>query len=855
MVKKIGLIVCFCFVALLLSAQKLPLDGKWKYTINDRAQYSGVKYNDAGWTGVDAKDLYLGDKVPVGKNNTRWYRKTIVIPSSLKSVAEKTGVLVFYLPNVDGEDETFFNGKLVGKTSDTNLGRAYLLKAGDVLWDQDNTIVIKVVQWLGLGSLIGVPYINESIPDLLVGFKLDKQLDSKSNPLNQKTNYALHLENKSPKPLEAIVKAAFYNINNVEIYSSKKEVILLPEENQIDFDYTSGSSFLKVTYTLELPQFNYTYPGFNAMFGFENVNYQSIKPVIGYKVAEHFQPAAFNEQIIEGWIGNRLKANKEQRLYNVDEKGMLAGYVNRPGVQDWIGEHVGKFLETACNTYSNKADAKLKIQIDRTAQQLIATQLSDGYLGTYTKDRHWTSWDVWTHKYNLVGLLGYYSISGYKPALEAAKKVGNLLCETFGTNYGQLDIIKAGEHIGMAATSILDPMTDLYRFTGDKKYLDFCVYITKSYEQQNGSKIISTLNTIGRIDKTANAKAYEMLSNLVGMMKLYRITGDEQLLKPVLNAWQDIVAKRLYISGTTSSFEHFKGDHQLPAGENDNVGEGCVSTTWLQLNYQLFCLYGKIVYLDELERTVYNQLTGAENPQTGCVSYFTPLMGVKAYGCNITCCLSSVPRGISMIPQFVNGKIEGNPSFLFYQPGVYTTRIGDKNKTLVSFKTTSDFLKDSIVEIEVNPPLKSKFSIAFRKPYWAGSFKLLINNIKQNTSGRDVVLINRVWKAHDRITVKMSLPIKVLDGGISYPDAVALQRGPQVLTLDQNLQSVDVQKVVVTPKDLKVTEAKNKLPDGWVGTQCYQLPIKIDGQAATAILVPFADASQTGGKIETWLKK
>lgn len=60
-----------------------------------------------------------------------------------------------------------------------------------------------------------------------------------------------------------------------------------------------------------------------------------------------------------------------------------------------------------------------------------------------------------------------------------------------------------------------------------------------------------------------------------------------------------------------------------------------------------------------------------ENPQTGCVSYYTPLQGKKPYSCNITCCMSSVPRGIAMIPLFANGKLNGIPAFNFYQPGEF----------------------------------------------------------------------------------------------------------------------------------------------------------------------------------------
>src|SRR5690606_28770352 len=117
--------------------------------------------------------------------------------------------------------------------------------------------------------------------------------------------------------------------------------------------------------------------------------------------------------------------------------------------------------------------------------------------------------------------------------------------------------------------------------------------------------------------------------------------------------------------------------------KKDKMGEGCVTTTWLQLNFQLLSLFGDMKYVDELERTVYNHLIGAENPQTGCVSYYTPLMGAKPYDCSITCCLSSVPRGIAMIPLLTNGKISGNPSFLFYQAGTYKTKLN--NKTSLEF--------------------------------------------------------------------------------------------------------------------------------------------------------------------------
>ncbi len=127
-------------------------------------------------------------------------------------------------------------------------------------------------------------------------------------------------------------------------------------------------------------------------------------------------------------------------------------------------------------------------------------------------------------------------------------------------------ILAAGTHMGMAATSVLEPIVLLYRATGDERYLQFARYIVKSWDEPNGPKIIATLLTQKQVNKTANGKAYEMLSNLVGLCELARATGDRALLEPVLNAWQDIVDKRLYLTGSASNGEHFQADYVLPNG-------------------------------------------------------------------------------------------------------------------------------------------------------------------------------------------------------------------------------------------------------------------------------------------------
>jgi hypothetical protein len=538
----------------------------------------------------------------------------------------------------------------------------------------------------------------------------------------------------------------------------------------------------------------------------------------------------------------------------------MSGYLKRPGVHPWIGEHVGKYLEAACNVWKNTHDVRLKKQMDRMVYELIASQLEDGYLGTYTQENYWTSWDVWSHKYNLYGLLAYYTTTGYRPALEACKRIGDLLCNTFGNKPGQRDILFSGEHLGMAATSVLDPMVELYKYTGDKRYLDFCNYIIDAWEQKDGPKIISTLLATGKANKVANGKAYEMLSNLVGLIKLYRVTGEQKFLTPVLIAWQDIVTKRLYITGSTSSIERFQDDEVLPASDKDAVGEGCVTTTWNQLNQNLLAVTGELKYVEQLEKTIYNQLLGAENPETGCVSYYTPLMGKKSFSCNIACCLSSVPRGIAMIPYFTFGNVKNIPTLMFYEPASFkeTITTTGKNNIDLSVQIENSFPESGDAIVTVNTSQTTSFPIALRVPSWCSSFMAKVGDKEYKGTANSYLIIERVWKSGEKIKIYFKISIQIITGGKSYPGQIAFKRGPQVLAFDDSLNTEFLKKYSLGSEQkllVEMPEGKGNadlLPNQWIGKQAYAVKI-VDGEKNAFVMVPFADASQTGGAIKVWM--
>ncbi len=566
-----------------------------------------------------------------------------------------------------------------------------------------------------------------------------------------------------------------------------------------------------------------------------------VRPAVADKVADRFTAAPFETQRIEGILGDRMKINFERRLLQVDEAGILDCFRHRPGPQEWQGEHAGKFLDAAANTWLFTSDDRLKSLMDRVTRVLVENQLPDGYLGTYTDDKRWTAWDVWVHKYDLIGLLSYYQVSGYTPALEASKQIGDLLIRTFGQDPGRLDIIKSGTHVGMAATSVLEPMVSLYRFTGERKYLDFCEYLVRSWDQPNGPRIIASLNSSGSVFKTANAKAYEMMSNLVGLTELHRATGNALYLKTAQIAWKDIVDHRLYVDGTTSSAEHFTDDFVLPGEESSNTGEGCATVTFLQLTWQLLRLTGEPQYAEELERTVYNALLGAQDPRTGNICYFTPLNGKKNPTPGINCCVSSEPRGISMIPQLAWGTIGEAPVILFYAPGSVKVQTVAGEVTIDS-KTA--YPLDGAVELTVRPVRAARFPLLLRVPAWTASYRATAGGATLKGTPGQFLRIERQWNPGDSVQIEMDMTVRVLPGGASYPYGVAIQRGPQVLALEEalNRDVLDFQAAGPRAIQVKLAPAYDRIPRNWTGAQAYSLESTVAGKPRELLLVPFADA-------------
>ncbi len=563
-----------------------------------------------------------------------------------------------------------------------------------------------------------------------------------------------------------------------------------------------------------------------------------------------------------GWIGTRIEANESNRLAKLDTDRLLEGYRKRPGRQTWDGEHVGKWLHAATLAWVNTGDPELRKRLDHVAAELAKCQLPDGYLGTYSPDKRWTEWDVWAHKYNLIGLVTYMRYTGNMEPLPTCRRMADLLCETFGDTPGKRDIIPAGFHDGMAPTSVLEPMVLLYRLTGEPRYLDFCKYILRSWEQPNGPHIVSTLLKTGHVAEVGDAKAYEMLSCLNGALEFYRVTGDKQILKACLNAWQDIMDHHLYLTGTASYREHFHGDYDLP--NVNNVGETCVTVTWLQFNAQLLRLTGEARFAEQLERVVLNQLFGAEQCDGTAWGYYVEMEGKKPYSAVLDghCCLSSGPRGVALIPTFVETTDADGVVINLYEQG--TANLNLRDGAAVALATDTRYPTDGHIDIKVSPEKKKAFDIKVRIPEWCQKSSVKVNGKKvSEKKGADgYVAVRREWNKGDELQLDFDIEPRVIVGNHKNTGKAAILYGPLVLAADEVL--LDTNKLSLSAvalanaklSSLKVTpEPAPEKVKTWPAAEVFRINAEArkTGESEQVELIPFADAGGTGTSYKVWL--
>ena len=583
------------------------------------------------------------------------------------------------------------------------------------------------------------------------------------------------------------------------------------------------------------------------------------QPVVAPVVNDQLFPV--QAVVMKGYVGSKLDASYQNRILAQDVDRLVAPFNNRTEASCWQSEFWGKWFTSAVLAYRYRPEPQLKAVLDKAVDGLIATQSPDGYIGNYADDKHLAAWDIWGRKYCMLGLLAYYDVTKEKKALKSAAKEADFLIKEIKDRNAL--IVKLGNHHGMAASSVLEPMCQLYSRTGDKKYLEFAEEIVRQWETPDGPQLISksTVNVAKRFPKPKvswygpeqGQKAYEMMSCYEGLLELYRLTGKTEYKTAVENTWQNIRDTEINIAGSGSAVECWFGGQHLQTMAIFHFQETCVTATWIKLSQQLLRMTGESKYADAIELTYYNALLGSMKPDGADWAKYTPLSGQRLDGteqCNmgLNCCNASGPRGLFTFP--LTAVMEGKEGLQvnFFAKGNYTLQTPGKQKVEIIQET--DYPVTGKINLKVQLKKPEDMSIRVRIPQWSKASALLINGevYKAIVPGTNVA-IQRTWKDGDAVELTLDMRGRVVGLG-DLPKNLAIVRGPVVLSRDARLSGPAIESVLSPMADkegyINLTPVEQNNPEIWMGFKASFMPESYAEGGSQPISVVLCDYASAG---------
>lgn len=531
---------------------------------------------------------------------------------------------------------------------------------------------------------------------------------------------------------------------------------------------------------------------------------------------------------LQGYSGDVIDKCIQTRIKGQDIDHLVEPFKQKNETWCWQSEFWGKWMLSAVDAYKYTGDAELMKKMKYAVDGLLATQLPNGYIGNYGEDRQLTGWDIWGRKYSLLGLIKYYEISGDKKALKAASKVADHLIGQVGP--GKTNIIKTGFYLGMASSSVLEPIVYLYNHTSKKDYLAFAEYIVAQWETEDGPRLISKamagVNVADRFPPPEKwwswengQKAYEMMSCYDGLFELYKITRKPEYLEAIIKTVDNIIETEINIAGSGSAFECWYGTVEKQTQPTYHTMETCVTTTWMKLCDKLLEHTGNPKYADQVEKSFYNAMMASMKFDGSEIAKYSPLEGSRSEGeeqcsMHINCCNANGPRGFVLMPSFAIRTIDRDVFINYY--GASEAEILLENKHKLSIRQTSSYPETGRIKISIIPEKELDFSINLRIPAWSATTIVTVNDdLIENIVPGAYLRLSRTWAQNDIISIELDMRGRLHENH-GYQ---AITMGPVVLARDSRFEDGFVDETTVIQNEQSVvnlTPIINKPPHIWM---------------------------------------
>ncbi len=512
------------------------------------------------------------------------------------------------------------------------------------------------------------------------------------------------------------------------------------------------------------------------------------------------------------------------------------------------GEHKGDFsfddtdpykiIEGASYSLAVKYDPVLDAYLDSVIVLIAAAQEPDGYLTTCVTNQcerlsGWWGKSRWekinSHElYNCGHLyeaaVAHYQATNKRSLLDVAIKNADLVCQVFGLGEGQIKYPSGHPIIEMA-------LVKLYKVTGDQKYLDEARYfVDEAGRLSNGRQ-----PGIYSQDHKPVMEQDEIVGHAVragyfysGVADVAAMQHDEALFEANERVWNNMVGCKLYLNGGIGSRaqgEGFGPNYEL--NNFNNYCETCASIANVYWNHRMFMATGDSKYVDVLERALYNGVVSGVSLSGDKFFYDNPMAsdGVHDrapwFGC--ACCPGNVTRFMASVPAYAYATHHDHIYTNLYVAGNAKVKLDSNEVELIQH---TNYPWDGDVEMEVKPVQKGRFGLMLRIPGWANNKPVpsdLYTYVDKEEPGVTIavngksvkpklrngyVLIDREWKAGDKVTLHLDMPVRRVQAHqeVKYDEGLlAMERGPILYALESIDQNKDFVFDIVIPRNSKIS--------------------------------------------------
>lgn len=515
------------------------------------------------------------------------------------------------------------------------------------------------------------------------------------------------------------------------------------------------------------------------------------------------------------------------------------------------GEHWGppfhdgdmyKWLEAVAAVYAVNKDPELDALMDKFIEQVVKAQRADGYIhtpviieernkGIDTHSEHRDQTVIGTkvgaedekgafanrlnfETYNLGHLMmagiTHYRATGKRTLFGAAIKATDFLCHFYETASAELarNAICPSHYMGVV---------EMYRATGNPRYLE----LSKNLIDIRGMVENGTDDNQDRIPfrEQYNAMGHAVRANYLyaGVADVYAETGEAQLMKNLTSIWNDIVNRKMYVTGACGALydgtspdgtcyepdsiqkvhQSYGRAYQLPNSTAHN--ETCANIGNMLFNWRMLESTGDAKYADIVETALYNSVLSGVSLDGKRYFYTNPLRLSDDFPYTLRwprerqeyiscfCCPPNTLRTICEAQNYAYTVSENALWCNLYGQSELTTKLG-KHDLEVSQVTGYPY--DGKVMLTFRAvPKKQEMALHLRIPAWCDRATVKVNGevvdvpVKANT----YATLNRVWKKGDVVELDMEMRVKLMESNPLVEETrnqVVVKRGPLVYCLE-----------------------------------------------------------------------